>query len=199
MQTATTTPMPLTPHAAAHHMTAALHDAAACALAKYPGEQARIERGLQLALAGHVTLLRDEKVAIVRSADGRRTYTVNGFCECLDFSRAPEGRCKHRWSKALTVKARKFLGSTYYATLDGAVHGTARQTDGGWLFRADDGTEAHLPHDSARLALGGDVWMRQPSAPLWQVAGAPQYADQRQAVAQYTARMAARTAQREAR
>jgi hypothetical protein len=30
---------------------------------------------------------------------------VNGHCSCQDASRAPAGRCKHRWAKALLVQA----------------------------------------------------------------------------------------------
>ena len=73
----------------------ALRQAAACARAKYPGEDKRIERGLLLALNGKVEIGIDE--AYVQSdRDPEVVYTVShGHCECPDRYNAPDGRCKH--------------------------------------------------------------------------------------------------------
>lgn len=88
------------------------------AIAAYPDEQARIERGAQLALQGHVELLEDGS-AKVRSSDLAQTYyCINRTCPCWDFQRAPGGRCKHRWAKTLLRRATDALYRAPVATAD---------------------------------------------------------------------------------
>ena len=82
-----------------------LRQLAAQATTRYAGEKARIDRGLVLALNGHVTLHADGTASVQSGTDAEVVYTVNGHCDCPDARRAPEGRCKHRWAKCLVKRA----------------------------------------------------------------------------------------------
>jgi hypothetical protein len=190
------------------HLRQALSDAAACAIAKYPAEFLRIERGLDLALQGHVALLADQHIAIVRSQTRPGVeYSVNGQCSCHDFSRAPGGKCKHRYAYWFMRRAHELLADTYYARIDTpatTLYGTARkQTDDTWRFRSEQGTEIVYDADSPALVLGGNIGIgagqEREDLARWERFAQPQYADKSAAVAQYHARVAARKAQREAR
>src|SRR5262245_61647227 len=125
---------------------AALRGLAERARTRYAGEAARIDRGLCLALNGHVTL-HDDGTASVRSGkDAEIVYHVNGHCDCPDAQRAPEGRCKHKWAKCFVKRATQQLAAQrYFATYtapDGEAHqGIATQTGQGWLFVSDDGLD----------------------------------------------------------
>jgi len=79
------------------------------ALERYPQEMARITRGHTIALTGGVTLHGCGLAAVRSSSVPSRAYTVNGHCICPDVSKAPDGRCKHRWAKALYSKALTYL------------------------------------------------------------------------------------------
>jgi hypothetical protein len=69
------------------------------AVAAYPEEIARIERGADFVRQGAVDLHANGTATVY---SGEQRYEVNGHCECGDAQyRAPEGRCKHRWAKAL--------------------------------------------------------------------------------------------------
>jgi len=76
------------------------------AMAKLPHSASRIEKAVQIVLAGDVELL-DNGTARVRSqSNGVSQYlVVNGHCECLDFEQAPQGMCKHRISAAMQRRA----------------------------------------------------------------------------------------------
>lgn len=138
---------------------ATLRTLAARATERYAGEAARIDRGLCLALSGHVALHADGTASVRSAKDAEVVYEVNGHCDCPDASRAPGGRCKHRWARCFAQKAsgqalRYF--ATYYAP-DGEAHqGVATATGHGWLFVADDGLEPLFASTHA-LALGGNV------------------------------------------
>ena len=75
------------------------------ALAQYPKEAARIRRGHAIAVQGGVHLDGHGLAAVQSQRHPETWYTVNGHCTCHDASRAPAGRCKHRWAKALLVQA----------------------------------------------------------------------------------------------
>lgn len=179
------------------HLSQALSDATTCAKTKYPAEEARIQRGLEVALSGRVTILADKQIALVqsRSRDGI-VYQVNGHCQCEDFSRAPSNRCLHRWAVALLKKATLLLSKTYYASVAhpaGMVHGVATiQADGTIRFQSDNGTEIVYEADAPGLALGGRIDLADvkaaEEAPLWQRHAVSPYVDKRAAVAQYQAR-----------
>ena len=95
----------------------------------YPAEHGRLMRGLVLALNGHVTLHADGTASVKSGSDAEVVYTVNGHCDCPDASRAPEGRCKHRWAKCLVKRAQQ-AGAYYTSTTDaqGLVLGGHRAT-----------------------------------------------------------------------
>jgi len=79
------------------------------ALAQYPKEAARITRGHAIAAQGGVHLDGHGLAAVQSQRHPETWYTVNGHCTCHDASRAPAGRCKHRWAKALFVQALTYL------------------------------------------------------------------------------------------
>ena len=93
-----------------------LYTLAAQARTRYAGEHARIDRGLVLALNGAVAIREADGAALVQSAsDPEIAYEVHqGHCDCPDFERAPEGRCKHRWAVCLVKKATK--AAAYYTS-----------------------------------------------------------------------------------
>lgn len=91
-----------------------LRQLAAQATTRYAGEKARIDRGLVLALNGHVTVHADGTASVQSGTDAEVVYTVNGHCDCPDVARAPEGRCKHRWAKCLIKRAMQ--AAQYYTS-----------------------------------------------------------------------------------
>ena len=85
------------------------------ATARYAGEHARIDRGLVLALNGHVTVNADGSSNVLSGSGAEVAYHVaHGACDCPDFTRAPDGRCKHRWAACLVKKATKAMA--YYTS-----------------------------------------------------------------------------------
>lgn len=147
----TTVAQPLT----AVQFDTALRQAADRARTRYAGESARIDRGLVIALNHGVTLHQDSTASVQSCANAEVVYHVaHGTCDCPDFQRAPEGRCKHRYAVCLVKKAQVQVASspgrpTYYATyttLEGLVlQGTAQWVpdDAGWLF-IDETDQAYL-------------------------------------------------------
>ena len=79
------------------------------AKAVYPLERLRIEKGLGLCLHEAVELRIDGTALVHSATEPETTYTVqHGRCTCPDSrSKAPAGRCKHRWGVALLRKAIK--------------------------------------------------------------------------------------------
>ncbi len=148
------------------HFDDTLRSLATQATARYPGEQARIERGLLLALNGHVTLHADGTATVQSGSDAEVRYEVNGHCDCPDAARAPDGRCKHRWAKALVKRAslpKTYTRIAYYACLP-TGHGLAIRDEQGrvWFISDEDQvTELHdadLPtlHLHGRVDLAAD-------------------------------------------
>jgi hypothetical protein len=84
----------------------ALQAATLKAIAAYPDERARIERGLACIHTGKA----HAGSPLVESTTRPGTYhcVEHGFCSCQDAERAAlGGRCKHRWAKALLCWASK--------------------------------------------------------------------------------------------
>lgn len=109
------------------NLDAQLRSLAAQAVTRYPDEQARIDRGLVLALNGHVTLCDDGSAIVQSGSDSEVQYIVaHAHCDCPDYTRAPEGRCKHRFAVALVRKAQAKPAQriAYHATFKGS-HGVA--------------------------------------------------------------------------
>jgi hypothetical protein len=79
---------------------------AALAKAKLPQCASRIDRAVELVLAGHVELCEDGSARVRSQTDGVTSYlVVNGTCECEDFPRAPDGLCKHRLAPRIARRA----------------------------------------------------------------------------------------------
>jgi len=74
----------------------------------------RLERGLELALAGAVSLQGEGQAVVKSQKDADATYTVNGKCNCPDAQgQAPQvnGRpaCKHQIAVWLVQKANELM------------------------------------------------------------------------------------------
>ena len=83
----------------------ALDETIAAALARFPQERARIERGAQLASVGAVTL-GCEAARVTSQTDASTSYLVtDDSCECQDSRRHPGQSCKHRWAVDLILVA----------------------------------------------------------------------------------------------
>jgi hypothetical protein len=138
---------------------AALRTLAAQAATRYAGEQARIDRGLVLALNGGVAFQADGTALVQSQRDAEVQYRVNGHCDCPDASRAPEGRCKHRWAKCLTKRAIRLVqDQTHplrhaYHLVDG-VEGHARVLADGRAVFHPGGHKHSLVVPLADLCLG---------------------------------------------
>jgi len=107
---------------------------------------------------GGVTLHEDGTASAQSCRDQEVIYHVaGGVCDCPDFSRAPEGRCKHRFAVCLVKKAQR-PALPYFATYtapDGTEHeGIATQTGQGWLFVAEDGLEPLFASPGALMLCG---------------------------------------------
>lgn len=147
---------------------AALRGLADQARTRYAGEEKRLAKALVIALNHGVTFLPDGTALVQSQSDAEIVYEVrHGQCDCKDASRAPEGRCKHRWATCLVRKAQKQRAAeaaahTYYATLyrndtdDTGVQGTAQSLpQRGWMFRNLDDSWVVASADHAHLVLGG--------------------------------------------
>jgi hypothetical protein len=144
----------------------ALRALAQKAIERYPGEQGRLDRGLLLALNGHVTLNVGETATVRSGSDAEVGYAVApGTCTCPDFRSAPDGRCKHRWAANLVRKAQRHLAQrtytrlAYHATF-GPWHGMAIRDEQGrvWFLGEEDDAvyELHQP-DMGDLHLHGRI------------------------------------------
>jgi len=151
----------------------ALRQAAEQARSHYAGEVTRIDKGLVIALNGGVTLCPDGTAQVQSARDPEVVYTVRrGVCDCPDFQRAPDGRCKHRYSVCLVKHAQQTLDqaaqqatvaadtSRYYASYTspaGTTHqGIATRTCQGWLFMSENGLDPFYAATQA-LVFGGQV------------------------------------------
>jgi len=145
----------------------ALMAAATRAKAKYPNERSRIDRGILIAGTGGVDLLPSGIARIASQSHPGEYYEVNGRCTCPDVPKAPEGRCKHRWAKALYKAAlaeqKRYPGpdrywATYYSPTKEEMPGTAAfdKTMQCWLFTPEDGRDPFYAAIQA-LALGGHI------------------------------------------
>jgi len=92
-------------------LTPYIHQAyALAAVSLGPKVNGRLERALELALAGAVQLLGEDLATVRSSKGGDEVYTINGACNCPDAgTRAPQvnGRpaCKHQLAVWLYRKA----------------------------------------------------------------------------------------------
>jgi hypothetical protein len=85
-------------------------DLAAKAHRTLPDESAgRIDAAVALVLADDVVVSANGTATVGSATDPLRTYVVNGECTCPDATRAPQGLCKHRLSKAIQIRAERAL------------------------------------------------------------------------------------------
>lgn len=137
-----------------HPFKTALDLAVHAAIEKYPGDAKRIERGAELVWRGHVELLPDRHIAIVRSGSNDATlYEVNGHCQCIAWKRCPGNRCSHRWAKTLLNR----LARMWFAVYDDGQEqtpGIMYPKDGILYFHADDATDKPVYSTSAFVRLG---------------------------------------------
>jgi hypothetical protein len=76
------------------------------AKATLPACNGRIEKAVQIVLAGDVELLDDGKARVASQSNGTaRYFIVNGGCECPDVACAPQGFCKHRLAYGIAKRA----------------------------------------------------------------------------------------------
>lgn len=84
----------------------AVAEVAANAKAALPDCTGRIDKAVQIVLAGDVELLDDGRAKVASQSNGTTKYfVVNGACECPDFPRAPSGMCKHRIAYGIAKRA----------------------------------------------------------------------------------------------
>src|SRR2546428_7315949 len=94
-----------------HHtlFTDAVQQVSALAQAKLPESlHGRVQRATALVLNGSVWLEEDGHTCMVQSSKNG-WYPVNGHCTCADASKAQDGYCKHRLSKAIYRRAGELM------------------------------------------------------------------------------------------
>jgi hypothetical protein len=97
----------------------AVETVAAKARASLPENHGRIEKAVQLVLAGDVEQLPDSTARVTSQSNGTtQYYIVNGTCECPDAPRAPEGFCKHRLAAGIYKRAFTLATQRLDAVLD---------------------------------------------------------------------------------
>jgi hypothetical protein len=85
---------------------AAVDQVAANAKTVLSESTSRIDKAVQLVLAGDVELLADGHARVASQCQGAVQYRiVNGTCECRDFPQAPAGWCKHRIAAGIQKRA----------------------------------------------------------------------------------------------
>ena len=93
-------------HTTRQAFRAAVDQVAARAKAALPECNGRVEKAVQIVLAGDVTLLPDGHARVASQCQGTVVYRiVNGTCDCPDFARAPSSWCKHRIAASIQRRA----------------------------------------------------------------------------------------------
>ena len=88
----------------------AVSDIAAKAHEKLPESSGRIDSAVKLVLAGDVELLPDGGAKVASRTDATVTYhTVNGHCDCRDYTRALGHLCSHRLAYGIARRATEML------------------------------------------------------------------------------------------
>src|SRR5947208_16065822 len=85
----------------------AVQEVAERAKAALPAEvNGRIEKAVAIVLAGDVEVLEGGKAKVASQSNGQTVYHIaNGTCDCADFSRAPQGQCKHKIARGIYLRA----------------------------------------------------------------------------------------------
>src|ERR671931_1692786 len=88
----------------------AVAEIAAKAHEKLPECNGRVDRAVQIVLAGDVELLPDGTAKVASQSNGSTAYhVVNGHCDCRDYEKAPHNFCKHRLSAAIARRAQELV------------------------------------------------------------------------------------------
>jgi len=88
----------------------AVDEVADKAFAALPHSASRIEKAIQIVLAGDVELLENGTASVRSQSNGVSSYLiVNGHCECLDFDQAPAQMCKHRIAAGMQKRAEALM------------------------------------------------------------------------------------------
>lgn len=130
------------------------------AIAAYPAEAARIERGAAIVQAGGVRW-NAAGMALVASSVAGQSYPVGKRCPCYDaVYNAPGSRCQHKWAKCLASKlhheqeAAEWLPTRYHGTYGEDYGMVAAKQDGSVWFQAD-GTSHWMPVSLHDVVLAG--------------------------------------------
>jgi hypothetical protein len=93
-------------HTSRQAFRAAVDQVAVNAKATLPESSGRVDKAVQIVLAGDVELLPDGHARVASQCQGTtQHHVVNGTCDCPDFSRAPASWCKHRIAAGLFKRA----------------------------------------------------------------------------------------------
>jgi len=93
-------------HTTRQAFRAAVDQVAAHAKNVLPACASRIDKAVQIVLAGDVALLPDGHARVASQCQGTLVYRiVNGTCDCPDFARAPSSWCKHRIAAGIQKRA----------------------------------------------------------------------------------------------
>ena len=78
------------------------------AKATFPASHTRIDKAVNIVLAGDVTLFDDGTARVGSQCSGTTQYrVVNGSCDCKDVPQAPQGWCKHRLGAAIARRVQE--------------------------------------------------------------------------------------------
>lgn len=83
-----------------------------------PDSHSRIDKAVQIVMAGEVTMLPDGTARVASQCNGQTIYHItNGHCDCPDYNQAPGHWCKHRLAHALCKRAQQPLPPVKPATI----------------------------------------------------------------------------------
>src|SRR5215469_403557 len=84
----------------------ALEDVTAHAKAQLPALlHKRLASAYDIAVSGGVVMHTDDVASVASRTTPGRFYKVNGTCQCVDASHAPQGLCAHRLARGLVRRA----------------------------------------------------------------------------------------------
>jgi hypothetical protein len=173
-------------------LTQTLTTLAETLMQRYPGDANGIQRGLALAHAGKVEIVRKCLAFVASQSTEGVWYRLEGqHCSC----QAHTIRCAHRWAASLVALAQNTLERTrleaqtatcghkgYYATWTDTqgtvIEGIAYKGESTWLFQdATKGVTLAIPVEA--IQLHGDVALadaqRAADGALWQRAAQSPY------------------------
>ena len=109
-------------HTTRQAFRAAVEQVAVRAKATLPECNGRVEKAVQIVLAGDVDLLPDGHARVASQCQGSTVYhLVNGTCDCPDFPRAPSSWCKHRIAAGIQRRAMQAVQTQATVALAPAV------------------------------------------------------------------------------